>query len=82
MTESKNKIVKKKVTKEVMVDEQGREDLNSVKGNFFNRPLYSIGIVTFLAGPFIGGLTENSFLGGTIFIIGGIMAAYGGSKNL
>ena len=80
--EDKRTIVKKKVEREVMLDEYGREDLGSLKGSLFNRPVSTIGVIIFLAGPFIGGLTENSFLGGTIFVIGGIIGSYGMSKNL
>ena len=78
----KNKIVKQQVIKEVMVDETGREDLRSVKGSFFNRPVSTIGFVIFLAGPIIGGMTESTFLGGTLFIIGAIIGSYGMSKSL
>ena len=79
---SKNKIIKQQVTKEVMVDETGREDLRSIKGNIFNRPVASIGMAMFLGGPFIGGLTDSTFLGGTFFILGGIIGSYGMSKGL
>ena len=42
----------------------------------------TIGVAIFFAGPIIGGLTENSFLGGTIFVIGAIIGSYGMSKRL
>ena len=75
-------IVKKTVEKEVMLDEFGREDVGSLKGSFFNRPVSTIGVAIFFAGPIIGGLPENSFLGGTIFVIGAIIGSYGMSKRL
>ena len=78
----KRTIVKKKVEREVMLDEFGREDLGSVKGSFINRPVSTIGFVIFLAGPIIGGMTDNNFLGGTIFVIGAIIGSYGMSKSL
>jgi hypothetical protein len=78
----KRTIVKKKVEREIMLDEFGREDLGSVKGSFFNRPVSTIGFVIFLAGPIIGGMTESTFLGGTLFIIGAIIGSYGMSKSL
>ncbi len=78
----KNKIVKQQVIKEVMVDETGREDLRSVKGSFFNRPVSMIGLVMFLGAGVIGGATGSTFLGGTFFILGAIIGSYGMSKNL